>query len=158
MAMYAENARKINSVLAAIDPAAVQDIVALGRVQSMLELSARLDEGAVVGVLADRTFGDEPVMQVPFLGHPAPFPTGPMRMAAALRQRVVFMSGVYRGGNRYEIRFEPLADFSDAESLSRGLRELRVRDALAAYAHCLERLARDAPDNWFNFHEFWGAP
>lgn len=158
MAMYAENARKINSVLAAIDPAAVQDIVALGRVQSMLELSARLDEGAVVGVLADRTFGDEPVMQVPFLGHPAPFPTGPMRMAAALRQRVVFMSGVYRGGNRYEIRFEPLADFSDAESLSRGLREQRVRDALAAYAHCLERLARDVPDNWFNFHEFWGAP
>ena len=24
----------------------------------------------------------------------------------SLRQRVVFMSGVYRGGNRYEIRFD----------------------------------------------------
>jgi len=158
MAMYAENARKINSVLASVDPAATQDIVALGRVQSMLELSACLEKGALVGVLADRTFGDEPVMKVPFFGHLAAFPTGPMRIAAALRQRVIFMAGVYRGGNRYEISFEPLADFSGAESLARGEREQRVRDALAAYALCLERLARGAPDNWFNFHEFWGAP
>lgn len=156
MAMYEENARKISSVLAAIDPAAIEDIVALGRVQSMLELSARLDEGALVGVLADRTFGNEPVMQVPFFGHFASFPTGPMRMAAALRQRVVFMTGLYRGGNRYEIRFEPLADFSNLEGLSRGERYQCVQEAVAQYAHRLERYARGAPDNWFNFHEFWG--
>jgi predicted LPLAT superfamily acyltransferase len=156
MAMYEENARKISSVLAAVDPASMQDIVALGRVHSMLQLSARLDEGAIVGVLADRTFGNEPVMKVPFLGHFASFPTGPMRMAAALRQRVVFMSGVYRGGNRYEIRFEQLADFSNLEGLSRGERNQRVQEAVAAYAHRLERFARGAPDNWFNFHEFWG--
>jgi predicted LPLAT superfamily acyltransferase len=156
MAMYEENARKIGSVLAAIDPAAMQDIVALGQLQSMLTLSARLDEGAVVGVLADRTFGNEPVMKVPFLGHFASFPTGPMRMAAALRQRVILMSGIYRGGNRYEIRFEPLADFSNLEGLSRGERDQRVQEAVARYAQRLERLARGAPDNWFNFHEFWG--
>ena len=156
MAMYEENARKISSVLAAIDPSAVQDIVALGRVQSMLELSACLDEGAVVGVLADRTFGNEPVMKVPVLGHCASFPTGPMRMAAALRQRVVFMTGLYRGGNRYEIRFEPLADFSNLEGLTHGERDQRVQEAVARYAHRLESFARDAPDNWFNFHEFWG--
>lgn len=156
VAMYEENARKISSVLAAIDPATVQDIVALGHVQSMLELSARLEEGALVGVLADRTFGNEPVMKVPFLGHFASFPTGPMRMAAALRQRVVFMTGLYRGGNRYEIRFEPLADFSDLEGLSRDERDQRVQEAVAQYAHRLERFARGAPDNWFNFHEFWG--
>jgi predicted LPLAT superfamily acyltransferase len=156
MAMYEENARKISSVLAAIDPAGMQDIVALGQLQSMLKLSARLDEGAVVGVLADRTFGNEAVMKVPFLGHFASFPTGPMRMAAALRQRVVFMTGLYRGGNRYEIRFEPLADFSNLEGLSREERNQRVQEAVAEYAHRLERFARGAPDNWFNFHEFWG--
>ena len=112
VAMYEENARRINSVLAAIDPSAMQDIVALGRAQSMLELARRLDEGVIVGVLADRMLGDEPVSMIPFLGRPAPFPTGPMRMAAALRHRVIFMAGLYRGENRYEIRFEWLADFS----------------------------------------------
>jgi predicted LPLAT superfamily acyltransferase len=66
------------------------------------------------------------------------------------------MTGLYRGGNRYEIRFEPLADFSTLEGLTRAEREGLVADATLAYARCLERYAREAPDNWFNFHDFWG--
>ena len=156
MAMYGENARRLNSVLAAVDPSAVQDIVALGRVDSMLELAAWLEDGGLVGMLADRTLGDDAVMMIPFLGRAAPFPTGPMRMAAALRRRVIFMAGLYRGGNHYEIRFEPLADFSDLEGLSRVERDRRVSEATVEFAQHLERCAREAPDNWFNFHDFWG--
>ena len=158
MAMYEENARKIGAVLAAIDPSAMRDVVALGHMASMLDVSDRLDHGALVGILADRTLGNEAMIRVPFLGTPAPFATGPMRMAAALRRRVIFMAGVYRGGNRYEIRFEPLADFSDLEGLTRAERSHRVQEAVVAYAQRLERCARDAPDNWFNFHDFWGKP
>jgi predicted LPLAT superfamily acyltransferase len=133
----------------------MQDIVALGRPDSMVELARRLDAGALAGVLADRTLGDEPAVQVEFLGRPAAFPTGPMRMAAALRQRVMFMAGLYRGGNRYDIRFEPLADFGDLDGVSRAERDRRIEQAVHAYAKCLERHARDAPSNWFNFHDFW---
>ena len=157
MAMFGALAQRLTGVLAAIDPSATRDIVALGRADSMLELGARLDEGALVGILADRTLGDEPTLAVPFLGAPAAFPTGPMRIAAALRQRVIFMCGLYRGGNRYEIHFEPLADFAGLEGLTRGERERRVDEAIAAYAARLERFARFAPDNWFNFHDFWAA-
>jgi predicted LPLAT superfamily acyltransferase len=156
MAMYEDNARKINGVLSAIAPGAMADIVPLGHVESMLELGARLEDGALVGVLADRTLGHEPVIRVPFFGEAAPFPTGPMRMAAALRQRVVFMIGMYRGGNRYEVRFEPLADFRDLEGLSRTERDARVQEAVARYAQRLEHYGREAPYNWFNFHDFWG--
>ncbi|HUP97400.1 MAG TPA: acyl-CoA synthetase [Usitatibacter sp.] len=157
MAMYPDNARKVNAVLGAIDPAAKHDIVELGRVQSMLELGERLEAGALVGVLADRTLGDEPVLEVPFLGAPAPFPTGPMRMAAALRRPVLFMAGLYRGGNRYEVRFEPLADFSDLDGATRAERDARVADAVRAYAARLEHHVRSTPDNWFNFHDFWAG-
>ena len=156
MAMYAENARKIAAVLGAIDPSAQQDIVQLGRAQSMIELGERLESGALVGVLADRTLGSEPMMDVPFLGATAPFPTGPMRMAAALRRPVLFMAGVHRGGNRYEIHFEPVADFS-APGNGRGERDALVAQAVRAYAATLERHVRAAPDNWFNFHDFWGG-
>ena len=155
MAMYEDNARRINAALAAIDPAAMADIVALGRADSMLELAERLDAGALVGVLADRTLGREPVVHVDFLGESAPFPTGPMRIAAALRRRVIFMVGLYRGGNRYEIRFEPLADFTDLDGLARAARERRVEESVIAYAERLEHYAREASSNWFNFHDFW---
>jgi len=156
VAMYQANSRVVRDVLAAINPGAVADIVELGTPQSMIELAARLDEGALVGILADRTRGDEPTIGVPFLGANAALPTGPMRMASALRRRVVFMSGLYRGGNRYEIRFEPLADFSGVDAMTRQERDAAIRDAIAEYARRLERCAREAPDNWFNFHDFWG--
>ena len=155
MAMYEDNARRINAALAAIDPAAMTDIVSLGHADSMLELAERLDAGALVGMLADRTLGREPVTPVDFLGEPAPFPTGPMRIAAALRRRVIFMVGLYRGGNRYEIRFEPLADFTDLDTVARATRERRVEAGVAAYAKRLEHYAREAPSNWFNFYDFW---
>jgi len=155
MAMWEENARNISAVLSAIDPALANDIVALGRIDSMLELRQRLEDGALVGVLADRTLGEEPTIAVDFLGAPAAFPTGPMRMAAALRQRVIFMTALYRGGNRYEIHFERLADFSGEEGMRRGERGERVNEAVARYAGRLAHYCRVAPDNWFNFHRFW---
>ena len=157
MAMYEVNARLLHDVLAAIEPSAVQDIVALGRVDSMLELGERLEAGQMVGVLADRTLGAEPTIDVPFLGEPAAFPTGPMRMAAALRRPVIFMAGLYRGGNRYDIHFEKLADFSDLGA-SRGDRDQRVAEAVRSYAARVEFFCREAPDNWFNFHDFWKRP
>jgi len=154
MAMYEENARRLNGVLAQINPGALENIVPLGHVDSMLRLRDRLDAGDLVGVLADRTLGSEPVVRVPFLGEPAPFPTGPMRMAAALRQPLFLMVGLYRGGNRYEVRFEPLADFS---TTPRTERDLRVQEAIARYAARVEHYVRSAPDNWFNFFDFWGT-
>ncbi len=158
MAMYGEQAQRLNAVLGEVSPEARRDIVALGQPQSMLDLAARLDEGAVVGILADRTPGDEPMVNVAFLGREAAFPTGPMRIAAALRRPVIFMAGLYRGGNRYEIRFEQIADFSGVEGMSRAERDAAVREAVGAYARTLERYAREAPYNWFNFHDFWAGP
>ncbi len=138
------------------NPDVASDIVALGRPQSMLELAARLEEGVLVGMMADRLLGDVPSIRVPFLGAEAAFPTGPMRIGAALRRRVIFMAGLSRGGNRYEIRFEPLADFTALDTMDRESRDRAVREGVAAFARRLEDCARDAPFNWFNFHDFWG--
>jgi predicted LPLAT superfamily acyltransferase len=157
MAMYGAQAQRLQRILEAIAPGSGDDIVPLGEVQSMLVLHRRLEEGALVGVLADRTFSDEATIPVTFMGRPAAFPTGPMRMAAALRQRVIFMTGLYRGGNRYELHFEPLADFTQLEGVTRAEREARVHEAVHAFARRLEHHARSAPHSWFNFFDFWGA-
>jgi predicted LPLAT superfamily acyltransferase len=158
MAMIEEHARKLNAVLSAIDPRAAEGIVALGRMDSMIRLGEFLERGALVGVLADRTPGREATIEVAFLGAPARFPTGPMRMAAILASRVVFMAGIYGGSNRYDIHFETLADFSAAGETGRGERDRLVREAVARYAARVEHYAREYPFNWFNFHDFWAAP
>lgn len=152
MLMYEENARKLNATLEAINPQATQDIIPLGRMESMLEARDHLDAGYLVGMLADRSLGDDPTARHAFLGEPAPFPLGPWRLAAMLRRPVFFMAGLYLGGNRYQLHFVPLADFTDTP---RDGRDAAVAAAMQRYAECLTRFCRQAPYNWFNFFDFW---
>ena len=155
MAMYEENAHKINAMLAAINPGLTADIIPLGTMDSMLRIRSRLKQGSFVGVLGDRTFGTEASIEVDFLGAPARFPTGAMRVAALLQRPVIFMLGLYRGGNHYHVVFEELADFSATPN---GDRDAAVRDAIQRYARLLEKHCREDPYNWFNFFDFWRQP
>ncbi len=155
MAMYEENARKINAALKAINPAAQQDIIALGHINSMIQVHDWLAQGAIVGMLADRSLGTDDTHQVDFLGDPALLPVGPFRMAAIMKRPILFMTGLYRGGNRYDIHFEKLADFSNLGP--RG-RNVAVKEAIGRYALLLEQYCHHAPYNWFNFFDFWRIP
>jgi predicted LPLAT superfamily acyltransferase len=155
MVMYEENARKINAALAAANPAARLDIIPLGRVGSMLQVRQRLLDGAIVGILGDRTLGGEQTISVSFLGEPAALPSGPFRLAAMLRQPVIFMAGVYLGENRYRIQFEALTDFSAIPAKGR---DAALHGAVERFAAILERHCRAAPYNWFNFFDFWQPP
>jgi len=152
LVMYEENARKIGSVLNAINPRLALDVIALGKSDSLIEAEARLDNGHFVGILADRVLNGEEQRRRAFLGAPAAFPWGPFRMATLLKRPVVLMFGVYRGGRRYDIFFErlPVGD----EPGARGRSEQADR-AMGHYVERLEAYCRMAPFNWFNFYDFW---
>lgn len=152
LVMYEENARKINSVLNAINPALALDIIALGESRSMLKVEARLDAAYFVGMLADRGLSNDGYRRLPFLGSPAPFPMGPFRMAALLKRPVVLMLGLYRGGGRYEIYFERLVG---TEDFAPGGAGCGVEALMQRYVTRLEHHTRRAPYNWFNFYDFW---
>jgi predicted LPLAT superfamily acyltransferase len=152
MVMHEDNAQKINGMLAAINPESSMDIIPLGRIDSMLQVQKRLEEGMLVGMLSDRTLGDEPMAPVNLLGTETGLPVGPFRMAALLRRPVVFMAGLYMGGNRYQVHFETLADFSD---IPRGQRDAAVHAAMQRYTEFLNQYTRLAPYNWFNFFDYW---
>jgi predicted LPLAT superfamily acyltransferase len=152
MLMHEDNAKRINAMLAAINPDAVQDIIGLGHIDSMLRVQERLDDGGVVGMLVDRTPGNDILHPVQILGSNANLPVGPFRMAALLRRPVVFMTGLYLGGNRYAIHFDTLADFSAVE---RSGRDAALQIAITRYAALLDQYCRKAPYNWFNFFDFW---
>lgn len=152
MVMHEDNAQKINAMLAAINPEASMGVIPLGHIDSMLQLQQNLDEGMLVGMLSDRTLGNEPMAEVELLGDVAAIPTGPFRMAALLRRQVVFMAGLYMGGNRYQVHFETLADFSN---VPRDQREQVINAAIARYTELLNQYTRLAPYNWFNFFDYW---
>lgn len=151
--MYEENARKLNSVLKAINPDLEQQVIGLGKVDSMLKVQQALQRGEFIGILADRGLehGGASVT-CDFLGAPAKFPSGPLRMAYMLRSPVLLMVGVYRGGNRYDLYFEELMDMGLTEGLPRN--EL-IRQAQQRYVARIEHYCRNAPYNWFNFYDFW---
>lgn len=152
MVMHGDNAQKINKMLNAINPEASMDVIPLGRIDSMLQVQERLEDGMLVGMLSDRTLGNEPMAQVNLLGATASLPVGPFRMAALLRRPVVFMVGLYMGDNRYQVHFETLADFTDTP---RSERAQAVDMAVERYTELLNRYTRLAPYNWFNFFDYW---
>lgn len=158
MAMYPDNARLIHGVLQAVAPDFHLGIIPIGRSGSTLAIRDWLDGGGLVGLLGDRMLDGEAAgsrtgsIELPFLGKPARFSDGPLRLAMLLRRRVIFMVGLYRGGRRYDVRFEELADFRQTEPAQR---EAQVAAALKAYVQRLESLVHEAPDNWFNFFDYW---
>jgi predicted LPLAT superfamily acyltransferase len=152
MVMYEDNARKLNSVLNAINPNLALQVIALGRVDSMLKVDAALARGEFVGMLGDRTIEGEGTVACDFLGERATLPTGPFRIAMMLKRPVVLMFGLYRGGNRYDIYFERLADLSQTE---RSQRDAVLKQTLEQYVERIEHYCRLAPYNWFNFYDFW---
>jgi predicted LPLAT superfamily acyltransferase len=162
MIMYQDNARLINETLAALAPRAKLHTIGLGRVDAMLAIRRWLDDGGIAGLLADRTLPGNSQRSksivLPFLGAPAIFSDGPFRLAAMLRQKVVFMAGLYRGGRDYDLRFIEIADFgaaAETQASAAGTRDLAIRAALERYVATLEGLCREAPYNWFNFYDFW---
>lgn len=159
MVMYPDNAQMIQGVLQSVAPDFQLRIIPIGRPGSTLAIRDWLDGGGLAGLLGDRFAPGESArsagVERMFLGTPARFSDGPMRLAQLLRRRVIFMVGLYRGGRRYEVRFEELADFRQ-RSDDPAERERALQDAISAYVARLEALAREAPYNWFNFHDFWG--
>jgi predicted LPLAT superfamily acyltransferase len=150
LAMYEDTGRKIGAALNAINPHLAPNIIGLGTPGAMIQIRDCLDQGGFVGMLADRTLRSDTPVRMEFIGAPAAFPTGPMRLAALLRPQVVLMFGLFRGGNRYEIHFERLT-----APVVNKLESSEITQLIGCYVKRLEHYCRAAPYNWFNFFDFW---
>ncbi len=131
------------------------NVIALGQPGSMLRVRECLARGEIVAILADRVYGDEPTLSLPFLGRAARFTLSPWRLARITGAPVVTVFGLFLGGRRYEI------DFEGFEGPADGLRDAKHPDTapvcLQKYVDRLERHARRFPYNWFNFYDYWNA-
>jgi predicted LPLAT superfamily acyltransferase len=151
---YFQNARLINAVLVGLDPSVDARFISVRPDDPtfVFEVEDRIRAGEMVGTMGDRVGFDGKSVRVPFLGGEAAFPTGPYLLAAVLRCPVFLAFGLYRAPDRYDLYCEP---FADRVELPRGARQAELKALAARYAARLEAYCRQAPDNWFNFYDFW---
>lgn len=152
--MYQNNAQKIGQVMAAINPALQQEIIALGHADSMIRVHDALANGTMIGILADRTLHKTHLKNQAFLGQNATFSTSAFRLAAMLRRPVLLMLGLYLGENKYQLVFEEIHDFSTVQKD----RAQAIEVAQKRYVDLLSQYCRQHPYNWFNFYDFWDTP
>ncbi|HVR62827.1 MAG TPA: lipid A biosynthesis acyltransferase [Polyangia bacterium] len=153
---YFNNARLINGLLARFNRnLAVRVIPIEPGVDFVLRLKERIEAGELVALLGDRAGLTDRTVEVDFLGGKAPFPTGPYMLAAMLGCPVFLTFGLYREPNRYQLFCEP---FAERVTLGRRSRQADARAQAQRFAERLEHYCRLAPDNWFNFYDFWTEP
>lgn len=152
--MLREHNALVTTMLDELNQDVAATVIDLGKPNALLQAHEAIQEGALVGMLADRIAGCDRPIKAEFLGSEAEFPTGPMRLAAVLGVPVILFFGVYNGANRYHIYFERLS--LDATKTHAG-RDEWVHGMTVRYAQRLESHVRRAPYNWFNFYDFWGC-
>ena len=116
-------------------------------------LQEKIAVGEIVVIVGDRTpAGPSPrVSWVPFIGARAPFPQGPIILAALLKCPVQLIFCIKMGG-RHHIIFE---HFAERIELPRNRRQQTIEAWLARYAERLENYCMQHPYQWFNFFDFW---
>lgn len=115
-------------------------------------LAERVAQGEFIAIAGDRVpVHDSKITQAQFLGHVAPFPTGPYVLSALLKCPLYFMGCVHEGDG-YAVEFVPLAT---QVQLPRARREEALAQYAGLYAQQLERMLCKAPYDWFNFFPFW---
>lgn len=144
----------VTQLLEALCPDVVATVIDAGQDGTAITLAIRdaTEQGALVSLLVDRARGSEPVQWIDFLGRPAPFPSAPFLIAAALKVPVLICFGLYLGGRRYALHFEL---FDEGIDLPRRERAVRLHALQERYVRRLEHFVRRAPYNWFNFYDFW---
>lgn len=152
--VHTAHAQRFNRLIRRLDPQGKVELLQvtdLGPATAVM-LAERVARGEYIAIAGDRVplRGGRSV-QVPFLGHPAPFPIGAYVLASALACPVFTMACTH-AGQGYDIRFER---FAERIVLPRGSRDAALAEQAARFAQWLEAQIRGAPYDWFNFFPFW---
>jgi predicted LPLAT superfamily acyltransferase len=154
---YFANAKMINALFEQLNPAMAARVIHIGDggVGFIFDVQDAIGRGELVAVLGDRVGRGEKTVTADFLGAPARFPVGPFMLAGLLHCPVLLVFNLFTEPNRYDLYCEPFADRVD---LPRQGRPEALQQLAQRYADRLAVFCRQAPDNWFNFHDFWSAP
>ncbi|MGH6611475.1 MAG: acyltransferase, partial [Burkholderiaceae bacterium] len=155
--VHTKHAERFNRMLTRMNPQSAERLLQVTEVNTatIAHLTSRVELGDFVVIAADRVpVTSERVIDVPFLGAPAPFPVGPWVLASALGCPVYWLACYQRPADRgrYTLVCELL---HERVALPRATRQAALAAVIGEYARRVECACREAPLDWFNFYSFW---
>lgn len=114
----------------------------------LFEIDQALQKGEIVSMPADRIFGSQKKLQIPFLGQMANFPYGPFSIATMRGLRVLALHVMKENIRTYKLYVTPLPYNLDAP------RQEQIKELAEKYVAELERMVRRHPTQWYNYFEF----
>jgi KDO2-lipid IV(A) lauroyltransferase len=136
------------------------ELVASSRISRGITLAPRdralrlalkaLSRGETVAIITDIVRPGFQAVDVPFFGHPTPFPLGPARIAIKTGAPVLITAGLRLSDGRYRIEAQPALQADSRLAPDEGARQLT-----AAIAARLERLIAAYPEQWYPFRPMW---
>jgi predicted LPLAT superfamily acyltransferase len=153
--VHTKHAPNFNRLMRRISPDSNVSLIQTTEVDpaTAMLLHDRVTQGEFVVIVGDRT----PVNQSAriswnsFFGRTAPFPQGPIILAALLECPAQIIFCLKRAG-RYHIIFEP---FADSIVIPRRDRATVLDSLVSRYVARLEHYCVSDPYQWFNFFDFW---
>jgi predicted LPLAT superfamily acyltransferase len=118
-----------------------------------VELIHALRAGGIVAISGDRLFhASQRHVEVGFLGRTCRVPRGPYVLAGLTGAPLTQIFGLRAG--RLAYRFVALPP-RHVDLSERSRREERIAEAAAGCFAALETMVRSAPDQWYNFYDYW---
>ena len=119
-----------------------------------LAINAALTDGDMVCMLGDRVMGNQPAIEVDFMGSRVRFPMGPFHAAMMTGAPILVGFLVKTGMRRYLVHVD--APWHVRMPAKRADRQAVLHAAVQRWAKRLELQARRYPQQWHNFYEFLG--
>jgi len=155
--LYTKHAQRFNSLLMQANGYFAINFIQISGFgpDTAILLKEKIDRGELVVIVGDRTPPSESrqkrISLIDFLGEPAPFAQGPFILASLL-DCPVYLFFSLREGNGYRVYLE---HFAERIVLPRKGREDHLLGYMKQYVGRLEHYCLQAPDQWFNFYDFW---
>ncbi|MBO4645027.1 MAG: lipid A biosynthesis (KDO)2-(lauroyl)-lipid IVA acyltransferase [Bacteroidales bacterium] len=116
----------------------------------IFSIKSALDKGEVVALVCDRIFGSHRTLTTNFFNKPARFPLGTFVLAAKMNVPVIALIVVKQRRTHYKgiirVLEKPDSSFNSQE---------RAQFYVDQYAHFMESVLQEFPEQWFNFFDFW---
>lgn len=160
---FHDNSAQIKRLMKNLDMRVDMEIIEVSSVDpsTAMLLNDKIQNGEFVVVNADRTSPTamDKSLSSEFLGHPAAFPQGAFILAGLLQCPVFLLFCLRQPKGPSNIEYHVyLEHFSDNMVMPRRQRMALLQGHIDRYAQRLQHYALMAPQQWYNFYDFWLLP